>query len=151
MRPFFDCFLAKSVLLQFTLFCRETCFVAAYALSVWRQRTAKMLSVEKKWQISCMLNMWLAVIIVYCKISSEALAHLSMSECWMEWAYYERGWEGFWSECGEENFLRRWISCWQQSHHQASAHCCQLRWNLIRGTVGVFLGEAKLSQFSAAS
>ena len=55
MRPFFDCFLAKSVLLQFTLFCRETCFVAVYALSVWRQRTAKMLSVEKKWQISCMV------------------------------------------------------------------------------------------------
>ena len=48
-------FLVKSVLLQFTLFCRETCFVAIFALSVWRQPTAKMLSVEKKWQISCMI------------------------------------------------------------------------------------------------
>ena len=54
MRPFFDCFLAKSVLLQFTLFCRETCFVAVYAFSVWRQCTAKMLFVEKKWKVSCM-------------------------------------------------------------------------------------------------
>ena len=58
MRPFLKWnlryFLVKSVLLQFTLFCRETCFVAIYALSVWRQQTAKMLSVEKKLQISCM-------------------------------------------------------------------------------------------------
>ena len=47
------CFVAKSVLLQFTLFCRKTYFVAVYALSVWRQIKAKMLSVEKTWQISC--------------------------------------------------------------------------------------------------
>ena len=62
MRPFFDCFLAKSVLLQFTLFCCETCFVAVYALSVWRQITAKMLSVEKKWHISCMQQPYIIIL-----------------------------------------------------------------------------------------
>ena len=49
------CFVAKPVLSRFTHFLfGETCFVAVYALFVWRQHTAKMLSVEKKWQISCM-------------------------------------------------------------------------------------------------
>ena len=35
-------------LLQFTLFCRETCLVAIYALSMWRKIDPKILSVEKK-------------------------------------------------------------------------------------------------------
>ena len=47
-------FCQKSILLRYTLFSRETCFVAIYALSVWREIMPKMLSVEKKWQISCM-------------------------------------------------------------------------------------------------
>ena len=47
-------FCQKSILLRYTLFSRETCFVAIYALSVWREIMLKMLSVEKKWQISCM-------------------------------------------------------------------------------------------------
>ena len=48
-------FCQKSILLRYTLFSRETCFVAIYALSVWREIMLKMLSVEKKWQISCMV------------------------------------------------------------------------------------------------
>ena len=42
------CFVAKSVQLQFTLFCRATNFVAIYALSVWGKIKAKILSVKKK-------------------------------------------------------------------------------------------------------
>ena len=51
-------FCQKSILLRYTLFSRETCFVAIYALSVWREIMPKMLSVEKKWQISCMSGTW---------------------------------------------------------------------------------------------
>ena len=65
------CFVVRYFLMEFTLFCCkirfiaihavccETCFVAIYALSVWRQITSKILSVEKKLQISCMLNTFL--------------------------------------------------------------------------------------------
>ena len=42
------CFVAKSVQLQFTLFCCETCFLAIYALPMWRKIKPKILSVEKK-------------------------------------------------------------------------------------------------------
>ena len=34
------CFVAKSVCSQFMLYCRETCFVAIYAFSVWGQITS---------------------------------------------------------------------------------------------------------------
>ena len=34
--------------LKFTLFCRKTCFVAIYAVSMWRKIQPKILSVEKK-------------------------------------------------------------------------------------------------------
>ena len=48
------CFVAKSVLSQFTLFCREICFVAIYSLFVWRKIEPKIVLVEKKRQISGM-------------------------------------------------------------------------------------------------
>ena len=47
---------AKSVLSQFTLFCREICFVTIYALFVWRKIEPKIVLVEKKRQISGMLR-----------------------------------------------------------------------------------------------
>ena len=59
----------RSFLMEITLFCCkirfnaihavccETCFDAIYAFSVWIQITPKILSVEKKWQISCMLSL----------------------------------------------------------------------------------------------
>ena len=31
------CFVAKLFVLQYTLFCRETCFVAIYAVYAWRK------------------------------------------------------------------------------------------------------------------
>ena len=52
-------FVTKSVLLQFTLFCCETCFVAIYALSMWRKIEPTILSVEKKLQISRMYKITL--------------------------------------------------------------------------------------------
>ena len=57
-------FCQKSILLRYTLFSRETCFVAIYALSVWREIMLKMLSVEKKWQISCMVAVLELVLLV---------------------------------------------------------------------------------------
>ena len=35
-------------LMEFTMFCRETCFVAVNVLSMWKQVTSKILSLEKK-------------------------------------------------------------------------------------------------------
>ena len=62
------CFVVRSFLMEFTLFCCKshfvaihavcckTCLAVIYALSVWRKITPKISSVEKKWQISCMLS-----------------------------------------------------------------------------------------------
>ena len=74
------CFVVRSFLMEFTPFCCkncfiaihavccETCFVAIYALSVWRQITPKILSVEKKWQLSCMFAFsFVFVFVVYTK------------------------------------------------------------------------------------
>ena len=45
------CLAAKSVFLQFTLFCCEICSVAIYALLRGEKLKPKILSVEKKGQI----------------------------------------------------------------------------------------------------
>ena len=49
------CFVAQSVLSQFTLFFCEICFVSIYALFVWRKIELKIVVVEKKRQISGMV------------------------------------------------------------------------------------------------
>ena len=43
-----SCFVAKSVLLQFTLFCREICFVAIYALLCGEKFNQKLCLWRKK-------------------------------------------------------------------------------------------------------
>ena len=50
------CFAAKSVLSQFTLFCREICFVAIYALLCGEKFNQKIVPVEKNGQISGMIT-----------------------------------------------------------------------------------------------
>ena len=69
-------------------------FVAVYALSVWRQITAKMLSVEKKWHISCMPLCFKLTMLFWCMLpwtfgleQTSSMSHVSIVQgslqpCW---------------------------------------------------------------------
>ena len=54
------CLVAKSDLLQFTLFCREICFVVIYALLCGEKLNQKLCLWRKKRQISGMMLNWIS-------------------------------------------------------------------------------------------